>query len=164
MFEPTCARLDAATTIFNLSDDGVISAETLAFGQRRIRVESTFPPGCPACGVISTRRHSRRWQRIRDIPIAGAAEVLWSKRRWFCDEWRRERKSFTETTPQVPARARSTRRLREALVAAVIGSGRAAWRDSSCVRSVVVAGPACARCGGADAAGCGQSFAADAGH
>ena len=126
MFEPTCARIDAATTIFNLPDYRVINAETLSFGQRRIRVESTFPPGCPQCGVISTRRHSRRWQRIRDVPIAGAAEVLWCKRRWFCDEWLCERKSFTEATVQVPARARSTRRLRDALVDAVVGSGRAA--------------------------------------
>ena len=119
-------RIDAATTVFNLVDYRVINVETLSFGQRRIRVESTFPPGCPECGVISTRRHSRRWQRIRDIPVAGPMGVLWSKRRWFCDEWRCERKSFTEATRQVPARARSTRRLREALVAAVIGSGRAA--------------------------------------
>ncbi|GAB3523552.1 transposase [Arthrobacter monumenti] len=126
MFEPTCARIDAATTIFNLPDYRVISAETLAFGQRRICVESTFPPGCPQCGVISIRRHSRRWQRVRDILVAGATEVLWSKRRWFCDEWLCERKTFTEATAQVPARARSTRRLRDALVEAVIGSGRAA--------------------------------------
>jgi hypothetical protein len=36
------------------------------------------------------------------------------------------RRTFAEETAQVPRRARSTRRLRGALVAAVIGSGRAA--------------------------------------
>ncbi|WP_251045410.1 helix-turn-helix domain-containing protein [Arthrobacter sp. ISL-5] len=39
--------------------------------------------------------------------------------------------TFTEETAQVPRRARSTRRLRDALVAAVIGSGRAAAEAAS---------------------------------
>ncbi len=33
-----------------------------------IHVEATAETGCPACGVISTRVHSRRPQRLRDIP------------------------------------------------------------------------------------------------
>ncbi|QSZ53915.1 transposase family protein [Paenarthrobacter sp. AT5] len=126
MIEPTSPRPDAATAIFNLPDYRVIDTEVLAFGQRRIRVVSTAEAGCPSCGVISTRVHSRRPQGLRDIPVAGPVEVVWAKRRFFCDEYLCPRRTFTEETAQVPRRARSTQRLREALVAAVIGSGRAA--------------------------------------
>jgi transposase len=75
--------------------------------------------------------HSRRPQRLRDIPVAGPVEVVWAKRRFFCDEYQCPRQTFTEETTQVPRRARSTHRLREALVAAVIGSGRAAAEAAS---------------------------------
>ena len=126
MIEPTAQRPDAATVIFNLPDYRVIGTEVLAFGQRRIRIESTAEAGCPSCGVIGARVHSRRSQRLRDIPIAGPVEVRWSKRRYFCDEYLCARRTFVEETAQVPRRARSTRRLRDALVSAVIASGRAA--------------------------------------
>jgi transposase len=124
--ELTLPCLDAATAIFNLPDYRVLKAEILAFGQRRIHVESAIESGCPSCGVIGTRRHSRRRQRLRDIPVAGPAEVIWAKYRLFCDEDLCPRRTFAEATPQVPRRARSTRRLRDALVSAVINSGRAA--------------------------------------
>jgi len=125
VFEPTGSQRDAASTIFNLSDYRVIDAFEVPGRARRVEVESTSPPGCPACGVISVRVHSRRRQRIRDVPVAGALEVVWCKRRWFCDEQRCGRDTFAESTLQVPPRARSTVRLRAQLVAAVIDSGRA---------------------------------------
>ncbi|CAN7175159.1 transposase family protein [Pseudarthrobacter oxydans] len=75
----------------------------LAFRQRRIRVVATAEAGCPSCGVISTRVHSRRPQRLRDIPVAGPVEVVWAKRRFFCDEHLCPRQTFTEETSQVPA-------------------------------------------------------------
>ena len=89
-------------------------------------VESAAPPGCPVCGVISVRVHSRRWQVVRDVPVGGPVEVVWGKRRWFCQEARCPRGTFAESTVQVPPRARSTSRLREALVAVVVVSGRVA--------------------------------------
>jgi transposase len=52
--------------------------------------------------------------------------VVWVKRRWFCDEVLCARGTFAEATEQVPRRARSTARLRAALVTAVVDSGRAA--------------------------------------
>lgn len=125
MVNPTSAAVDAATTIFNLPDYTVVSAVVLAFGQRRITVESTLPLGCPACGAASVRRKERRVQRLRDTPVAGPIELVWAKRRFFCDEQKCARKSFTETTGQVPKYARSTARLKDALVTAVINSGRA---------------------------------------
>ncbi|MDT0193804.1 transposase family protein [Arthrobacter sp. AB6] len=131
MIEPTSPRPDAATAIFNLPEYRVTGTEVLAFGQRRIHVVATAEAGCPCCGVISGRVHSRRPQRLRDIPVAGPVEVQWAKRRFFCDEYLCPRRTFTEETAQVPRRARSTRRLRDALVAAVIGSGRAAAEAAS---------------------------------
>jgi transposase len=60
------------------------------------------------------------------LPVAGPVELMWAKRRWFCDEPRGPRRTFSEVTDQVPAYARSTARLAGALVAAVVVSGRAA--------------------------------------
>ncbi|WP_348648027.1 transposase family protein [Brachybacterium sp. Marseille-Q7125] len=31
-------------------------------------VVSTVRPGCPSCGVLATKVHSSRSQRVRDIP------------------------------------------------------------------------------------------------
>ncbi|MDQ0620108.1 hypothetical protein QFZ33_004132 [Arthrobacter globiformis] len=120
MVEPTSPRPDAATAIFNLPDYRVIDTEVLAFGQRRVSVNATAEAG-----------HSRRPQRLRDIPVAGPIEVVWAKRRFFCDEYLCPRRTFTEETAQVPRRPRYTRRLREAFVAAVIGSGRATAEAAS---------------------------------
>lgn len=125
MYEPTRPSRDAASLIFNLPDYRVIAAADLPGGDRRVEVESTAPPGCPGCGVLASRVHSRRPQRLRDVPVAGAVEVVWRKRRWFCDEPLCALVTFAEATEQVPRRARATMRLREAVVAAVIGSGRA---------------------------------------
>ena len=125
MFEPAGSQRDAASTVFNRSNYRVLDALDVPDHPRRVEVESTSPPGCPICGVVSVRVHSRRRQRIRDVPVAGALAVIWCKRRWFCDEWRCGRGTFAESTLQVPRRARSTVRLRTQLVAAVIDSGRA---------------------------------------
>ncbi|MET1154662.1 transposase family protein [Arthrobacter sp.] len=125
MTEPIVVASDAATSIFNLPDYRVISATVLNDGRRQVIVETDQPPGCPTCGVVATRRKERRFQRIRDIPVAGALEVLWSKYRWYCEEPKCSRLSFVESTAQVPRRARSTGRLRDHVVDAVINSGRA---------------------------------------
>ena len=103
--EPTVVAFDAATSIFNLPDYRVISATVLADGRRQIIIETDQPPGCPSCGVVATRRKERRFQRIRDIPVAGAVEVLWSKYRWHCEERACPRLSFFESPAQVPRRA-----------------------------------------------------------
>jgi transposase len=71
VFEPTGSRRDAASTIFNLPGYRVIDAVELPDGQRQVVVESTAPPGCPVCGVISVRVHSRRRQMVRDVPVGG---------------------------------------------------------------------------------------------
>lgn len=124
MNEPTGVAADAATILFNLPGYHVIST-TITAGRRQVIIETDQPPGCPSCGVVASRRKERRLQRLRDIPVAGPVEVLWSKYRWYCEEPACDRLSFFESTPQVPRRARSTSRLRDQLVDAVIRSGRA---------------------------------------
>ncbi len=126
MIETTGSRRDAASTIFSLPDFRVIDAADDDGGGRRVLVESVAPPGCPSCGVVSERVHARREQAVRDVPVAGPVRVVWAKRRWVCAEARCGRRTFWERSVQVPARARSTVRLKDALVAAVIDSGRSA--------------------------------------
>jgi transposase len=125
VFEPTGSQRDAASAIFNLPDYRVIDVVEVPDGVRRVEVESSAPAGCPACGVLARRVHSRRRQRLRDLPVAGPVDLVWVKRRWFCDQGRCPRQTFSEVTDQVPAFARSTARLCQALVAAVVVSGRA---------------------------------------
>jgi hypothetical protein len=62
---------------FNLPDYRVSGTEVLAFGQRRVSVEAITEAGCPSWGVVGTRVHSRRPQRLRDIPVGGLMEVVW---------------------------------------------------------------------------------------
>ncbi|WP_364748869.1 transposase family protein [Arthrobacter sp. LAR12-1-1.1] len=132
MTELTSRCADAATAIFNLPDYRVLETEILGFGQRRIHVESTVESGCPDCGVIGTRRHSRRRQRVRDIPVAGPVEVIWSKRRYFCDESECPRGTFFEATLEVPRRAPlHPPAAGNMLVSAVIDSGRAATETAA---------------------------------
>ncbi|WP_394216440.1 ISL3 family transposase [Brachybacterium vulturis] len=126
MHESTGSQRDAASTIFNLPDFRVIDAVDLPDGERRVVITSTVPPGCPSCGVLATKVHSRRSQQVRDVLVAGATVVVWVKRRWFCLEPACTRGTFAEATEQVPRYARSTTRLRDQVVSAVITSGRAA--------------------------------------
>ncbi len=124
MSELTGIAADAATIFFNLPDYRVISSAVIA-GRRQVNIETDQLPGCPSCGVIASRWKERRPQRLRDIPVAGPVDVLWSKYRCYCEEVACDRLSFFESTPQVPRRARSTARLRDQLVEAVIRLGRA---------------------------------------
>ncbi|MFE0040965.1 hypothetical protein [Streptomyces sp. NPDC059015] len=50
--------------------------------------------------------------------------IRWRKARWHCTELDCDRRSFTESTGQVPARMRTTGALRRAAGAAVCGGGR----------------------------------------
>lgn len=126
MHENTGSQRDAASTIFNLPNYRVIDATDLPDGDRRVVITSTVTPGCPVCGVLATKVHSRRSQRVRDVPVAGATVVMWANRRWFCLEPGCDRGTFWEATVQIPRYARSTTRLRDQVVSAVITSGRAA--------------------------------------
>jgi transposase len=126
LFEPTGSRRDAASVIFNLPGYRVIDAVDLPLGSRRVKVEPVdLADGCPACGLVSGRVHAWVVQPGRDVPYAGQVELLVRKPRLVCAEPACPRRTFTPATPQLPARARCTTRLKTALLAAVIDSGRA---------------------------------------
>ncbi|WP_261388362.1 transposase family protein [Arthrobacter alpinus] len=127
MIQPTESCPSAATTLFDLPDYQVISViHDRDAGIRVVTVASDFPAACPSCAVLASRVHSRRIQRVRDILVAGHVRHMWAKRWLFCEETLCARKTFSESTPQVPRFARSTARLKETLKDAVIDSGRAA--------------------------------------
>ncbi|MFE4230370.1 hypothetical protein ACFRJ8_21050 [Arthrobacter sp. NPDC056886] len=121
MTEPIVVAADAATSIFNLPDYRVISATVLDDGRRQVIVETDQQPGCPSCGVVASRRKERRFQRVRDIPVAGAVEVLWPKYRWHREEPECARLPLFE----------STARLRDQVVDAVTNSGRAVSKTAA---------------------------------
>ncbi len=93
---------------------------------RRVEVESDRPTRLPDLGRARRTGALPATAAARDVPTGGPVELIWVKRRWFCDQGRCPRGTFSEVTDQVPAFARSTARLCQALVAAVVVSGRAA--------------------------------------
>lgn len=117
----------AASVVFNLSGYTVHDAVDLPLGGRRIIVAAdATEEACPGCGVFSSRVHQRVRQSVKDIPVGGTClEVIVVKPRFVCAETACPRRTFTQVTEQLPARARCTTRLREAVVAAVLDSGRA---------------------------------------
>lgn len=76
---------------------------------------------CPECRTRSSR--SRGWvtTRPRDVKIGSdRPQIVWRKRKWLCTNMSCERKSFTEATPTVPARARMTTRAKSEMARAVL--------------------------------------------
>lgn len=126
MSDVTDTVADPATVLFNLPGYQVVNAWDGEAGREVLIERTEAGMCCPGCGVRSQRVHQRTVQRLRDIPVAGRLVVCWAKRRYRCGTSGCERVTFTEHTPQVPAYARSTSRLKDALVEAVATSGRSA--------------------------------------
>jgi len=130
MFKPTVeAALQAASVLFNLPEYRVLATVRDETGRREVFVET--PAGeaaCPSCGVFTARVHQRTQQRVRDVPFDGLVTVWWIKKRWRCGESRCGKATFTESTDQVPPRARLTTRLKDRIVAALSGEVRAVDR------------------------------------
>jgi len=124
--------VDAASILFNLSGYRVVSA-TPGVGveqPRQVLIETTTSEGaCPFCGVLSSRIQARPTQRVKDVPCGGERlDVLVRKRRYACRESLCPRRSFTEETEQLPARARVTTRLTEQVISACRAEPRAVSR------------------------------------
>jgi transposase len=61
----------------------------------------------------------------RDIKIGpDRPRIVWRKRKWLCTNISCERKSFTESTPSIPPRARVTARARSEMALAVLDDNR----------------------------------------
>lgn len=118
---------DGTTLLFALPGFRVLTVTTDSVGGRSVLVEMDDPGGgCPSCGVISTRVHERPVRAVKDLPH-GAVPLRVSVlgRRLRCAESACPRRSFTQTCPQLPLRARLTDRLRSTVTQAVTSSNRA---------------------------------------
>ena len=124
-----------ATLLLSLDGLAVTLVEPSAAGTLLVEVATAAETAaaCPTCGVISTRVKQHVCTRPRDLPHGRTRmELVWRKRRWYCRESSCGRKSFTESTPAVPAGARITTRLRkhagdlvvDGLCATVAAAGR----------------------------------------
>jgi transposase len=80
---------------------------------------------CPTCQTPSQSPKCWTTTLPRDLDIGGRrCALVWCKRRWYCRCRDCPATSFTETLPQIPARARVTGRLRQSAGAAVCDGGR----------------------------------------
>jgi transposase len=115
--------LDHATTIlFDLPGVRVRHVERDGCGGRVVHVETADESalGCPGCGVVSTSVKQYVISTPRDLPYRERGiSLVWHKRRWRCVEPTCGKGSFTEAIEEVPARARTTGRLRRAIASAV---------------------------------------------
>ncbi len=119
--------VDAASVLLDLEGLAVARVERDAFGVRTAHLVTAdeTAAACPSCGVLSTAVKERVRTRPRDIPYGPAPlRLVWHKRRWRCHTPRCARDSFTEQVRAVPARARLTVRLVDALAVAVAEQGR----------------------------------------
>jgi transposase len=108
---------DDTTLLLGLDGVSVQRVELLDDGRRRVHLTTadSSARACPACGVFATRIKGPALTRPRDLPYGERGlEFFWHKRRWWCGEPACPRVSFTESLPQIPARARITERFREA--------------------------------------------------
>ena len=114
--------IDATTLLFGLRGVRVERVERHADGTRVVHVVTDQPTAaaCPSCGVVSTSVKERVTTAPKDIPYgADPIVVRWAKIRWRCQQVYCERGSFTEAINEVPARARTTGRLRMQIGAAI---------------------------------------------
>jgi transposase len=103
-----------------LADGLCIERVTVSANELLVQVLSSLPKACcPLCGVQASRIHSRYTRRVTDLPCVGQhVTLLLTVRKFFCPNSVCPRNIFAEQFPDlVPAYARLTTRLREALVA-----------------------------------------------
>jgi transposase len=118
---------DGTTLLFGLPGVRVERVELLADGTRVLQVVTTdrSAAACPSCAVVSTSAKARVITTPKDLPYgADRIMVRWHKTRWRCREESCGRSTFTESIPQIPARARTTGRLRASIGAAIGDAAR----------------------------------------
>ncbi len=108
MVEPT-------SLLLGLEGLGVSAVARRADRTRVVEVITTDPNAsrCPDCGISSTSVKGHAVTSPRDIRYGDDPIILrWNKTRYRCRNDTCTRVSFTEALPQVPARRRTTTRLR----------------------------------------------------
>ena len=118
---------DRTSLLFALPGFRVLNVTEDHDGGRVVLVETVASEGgCPSCGVLSTLITGRPTSRVKDLPHGESPLRVWvRKRRFRCVEVLCSRRSFTETSAQLPARSRLTTRLRAKVSAAVTTTNRA---------------------------------------
>ncbi len=118
---------DGTTLLFGLPGVEVERVQRLVDGARVVHAVTAEPTAaaCPGCGVVSTSVKEYVTTSPKDIPY-GPDDILvrWHKTRWRCKEDYCRRGSFTEAIEQVPARSRTTTRLRTAIGRAIGDAAR----------------------------------------
>lgn len=116
MFKDT-GPIDAASILLNLTDYRVITVTQESSGRQVLVEPVATEAACPSCGVLTTRIQARPVHRVKDLPAGGQdLQVLVRKRRLACREKACPRRSFVQSTEQLPFRARITTRLSQQLV------------------------------------------------
>lgn len=107
--DATGAR-DLGAVVLGLEDFRLVAVDEYD-GELELAVETmTELVGCPGCAAVATA-HGRRPVRVRDLPVGGRATTLiWIKRLWRCRHERCEIATWSETSPEIPARASVTAR------------------------------------------------------
>lgn len=101
----------SACTLFDQPDMHVRAAELTDRGWALSVETRGREAACPDCGVIAARAKDRDRVLLHDLPAHGVpVRLVWSKRRWRCQEPACARTSFTEPHPVAAPRARLTTR------------------------------------------------------
>jgi transposase len=109
--------------------EGIV-VDTATVGEDGVRVvvvgtADEWVGKCPKCATRSSRSKAWVTTRPRDIKIGpDCPRIVWRKRKWLCTNVLCKRKSFTESTPAIPARARMTTRAKAEMACAVLDDDR----------------------------------------
>jgi transposase len=120
--------IDSTSVLFGLEDEFVVTGlERLSESDLRVVIECRDREApCPSCGVLSSRVKDRPTVRVKDLDACGqVVQLWWHKRRLVCPEPLCGTRSFTQQSEAIPARARLTGRLREAIATEIATGNRA---------------------------------------
>jgi len=117
---------DGTTLLFDLPGFRVVECYQDEGNQRHAVVMGAADSHArPSCGVLVSKVFQLREMALKDLPFGHRRLVLrWRKRRYACPERACRRRTFTETSTEVPPRHRLTGRLRAKLESAASGSAR----------------------------------------
>jgi transposase len=110
---PQVIENSSATAMLGLAGMAVLAVSE-SDGEVEYAIETTAATGwCPTCGA-QARLHNRRPSWVRDLPAGDRAVTLvWVKRIWRCIHVECQQQTWTETHPQIRARASWSERARK---------------------------------------------------